>query len=59
VIYSVVVPHKSSVESFRLSIPEKEYPKMMRILREFCKKIVIRKDEIWDPLILVLLFFEY
>jgi hypothetical protein len=40
VTYSVVALHKSSLESFRLSISsEKEYPKMMRILRDFCKKI--------------------
>ncbi|MGA7044084.1 MAG: hypothetical protein WBY71_10480, partial [Nitrososphaeraceae archaeon] len=43
VIYSVVAPHKSSVESFRLSISEQEYPKMMRILRDFCKKIGDKK----------------
>jgi hypothetical protein len=60
VIYSVVAPHKSSLGSFRLSISEKEYPKMMRILRDFfCKKISGKKREIWHPLILVRLFFEY
>jgi hypothetical protein len=39
VIYSVVAPDKSSLQSFRLSLSEKEYPNVMRILRDSCKKI--------------------
>ena len=39
VIYSVVAPDKSSLESLRLSLSEKEYPNVMHILRDSCKKI--------------------